>query len=241
MGLSNVVSSLVGGLAIIPGGVKSKTNIEAGGRTLWANFTNAVFLLGFLFIAPDLVSLLPKATLGAILVFTGWKMVHPSIARHLAKIGREQVALYIVTIIAILSTDLLLGILIGSAAKLMLVTWHHARARSVVSLQVGSVVALFQDPVGAIEHTNRKTVLHVNKPVVCFNAYRLVEHIEQERRPGKSIEIEVGEGASVLDHTTLENLQAVAALSPGLLEVHGLEPMRASSTHPTAMRTSWKA
>ncbi len=47
MGLSNLISSLLGGLTVIPGGVKSKTNIEAGGRTLWANFMNACCLLMF--------------------------------------------------------------------------------------------------------------------------------------------------------------------------------------------------
>jgi MFS superfamily sulfate permease-like transporter len=237
MGLSNVISSLVGGLTIIPGGVKSKTNIEAGGRTLWANFANALFLLGFLFVAPALVALLPKAALGAILVYTGWKMVHPSIAKHLAEIGREQVGLYAITIVAILATDLLLGILIGSAAKLVLVAWHHTRARGAVSMQVGSLVALFQDPVSAIEHIERRTVLHVDKPVVCFNAYRLAEHIEQERRPGESIRIELGAGASVIDHTALESLRAMAAVDPGVIEVRGLEPMQARSSHPTAMRT----
>jgi len=237
MGLSNILSSLVGGLTIIPGGVKSKTNIEAGGRTLWANFANAVFLVGFLFVAPGLVALLPKAALGAILVYTGWKMVHPNIAKHLAEIGREQVVLYAITILAILATDLLLGILIGSAAKLVLVAWHHTRARGAVSMQVGSLVALFQDPVSAIEHIERRTILHVDKPVVCFNAFRLAEHIEQERRSGASIQIDLGAGASVLDHTALENLRAMAAVDPGVIEVRGMDAMQARSRHPTAMRT----
>jgi hypothetical protein len=98
-------------------------------------------------------------------------------------------------------------------------------------------VALFQDPVSAIEHIERRTVLHVDKPVVCFNAYRLAEHIEQERRPGESIRIELGAGASVIDHTALESLRAMAAVDPGVIEVRGLEPMQARSSHPTAMRT----
>ena len=45
MGVSNVASSLLGGLTIIPGIVKSTANILGGGRTQWANFYNACFLL----------------------------------------------------------------------------------------------------------------------------------------------------------------------------------------------------
>jgi carbonic anhydrase len=49
MGISNICSSMAGGLTIIPGGVKSTACIEGGGKTLWANFYNAIFLILFLF------------------------------------------------------------------------------------------------------------------------------------------------------------------------------------------------
>jgi len=50
MGISNILSSVAGGLTIIPGGVKSTTCIVTGGKTLWANFYNAIFLLLYLFL-----------------------------------------------------------------------------------------------------------------------------------------------------------------------------------------------
>jgi MFS superfamily sulfate permease-like transporter len=230
MGLSNVVSSLVGGLTVIPGGVKSKTNIEAGGRTLWANFVNAGFLLVFLFVAPGLVALLPKAALGAILVYTGWKMIDPAIARHLEHVGREQVVFYGVTIVAILATDLLVGILIGTGVKLAYVAWHTARAAPGTPTLGATLRSLFQDPVGAVDQLDEVSVLHIDKPVVCFNAYRLVEHVDELHAQGKTVKLTLEDGAVVLDHTSLEGLAAVGASLEG---GDGLVP---SSSHATALR-----
>ena len=59
MGVSNICSSLAGGLTIIPGGVKSKLCIVSGGRTLWANFYNALFLIAYLFAGKGLINLIP--------------------------------------------------------------------------------------------------------------------------------------------------------------------------------------
>lgn len=236
MGLSNVVSSLVGGLTVIPGGVKSKTCIEAGGRTLWANFANAGFLLVFLFVAPGLMALLPKATLGAILVYTGWKMVHPSIARHLAEVGREQLLLYGMTVAAVLATNLLEGILIGTGLKLLLVGVHARRA----GVAGGRVVrALFSNPVSEVELRNDEIIVHVQHPVVCFNAYRLVETLRGVSREERPVRLRLEEGTAVLDHTALEALKAAGVeLSggPGAVQIEGLDRFRSESSHLTALR-----
>ncbi|MFK7736781.1 MAG: SulP family inorganic anion transporter [Pirellulaceae bacterium] len=58
----NVASSIVGGLTIIPGIVKSTTNIIGGERTLWANFFNAIMLLIFMFVARPLINQVPLVT-----------------------------------------------------------------------------------------------------------------------------------------------------------------------------------
>ncbi len=236
MGISNVVSSLVGGLTVIPGGVKSKTCIEAGGRTLWANFANAVFLLLFLFVAPGLMALLPKATLGAILVYTGWKMIHPSIARHLAHVGGEQLVLYGITVAGVLATDLLEGILIGTAAKLVLVAVHARRA----GVPAGKLLrSLFANPVRETEQTPSAVVLHVDHPVVCFNAYKLIEALDALVDEPRHVTVRLEAGTAVLDHTALEALKASGAnlrSAEGAVHVEGLDVFDARSPHPTALR-----
>ncbi len=212
MGVSNVLSSLVGGLTVIPGGVKSKTCIEAGGRTLWANFFNAFFLLVFLFIAPTLISLIPKATLGAILVYTGWKMVHPSIAGHLAKVGKEQVALYGLTILAILATDLLVGVLVGTAAKFLLLAFY--------SLQVSRqddmgesfsevVLSLFRNPVTKTHVEDGVAQLSIEGPLVCFNSYLVHEGVAALGEEVHTLRVQIAHHAAMVDHTACDGILAV--------------------------------
>jgi len=236
MGVSNIVSSLLGGLTVIPGGVKSKTCIEAGGRTLWANFFNAVFLLMFLFVAPVLLGLIPKATLGAILVYTGWKMVHPSIGRHLATIGREQIALYTLTILATLATDLLVGVLVGTAAKLALLAWYGQKAAASAGRPTPLLAMLadfFRTPI--FELTMREdgsADIFLDRPLVCFNSYKLHEEISGLPDTVGTVHITLGPGVLVCDHTSIEGLITATERN---LDVHGLEEMRALSPHQASI------
>jgi len=135
MGVSNILSSLAGGLTIIPGGVKSKLCIDSGGRTLWANFYNACFLLFYLFAGKGLINLIPYSALAAVLIFTGFKMCErPSGARRTHR--PEQVFLFSTTVATTLATDLLMGIGVGLAVKLLLnvvVTVRHDLARKAIA------------------------------------------------------------------------------------------------------------
>ncbi len=125
MGISNVASSMLGGLTIIPGIVKSTANILGGGRTQWANFYNACFLLTFLIFGRDLINMVPMCVLASILVFVGYKLCGPKVWRHVASIGKEQLAIFSVTVFVTVTTDLLVGIGVGVAMKYGLCLWHH--------------------------------------------------------------------------------------------------------------------
>src|SRR3954471_23558380 len=60
------------------------------------------------------------------LIFTGYKLCGPKVWKHVAHIGWEQLAIFAITVVATLSTDLLWGIIIGIAAKFMLAAWLHS-------------------------------------------------------------------------------------------------------------------
>jgi carbonic anhydrase len=237
MGISNLVSSLLGGLTVIPGGVKSKTCIEAGGRTLWANFANAVFLLAFLFVAPGLVSLIPKAALGAILIYTGWKMAHPRIAREVRSIGVEQLSLYGLTIAVTLVSDLLIGVLAGTAAKLLIVVVRSGFAPR--SLNPRLLADVFRDPVVATREAGGVLTLELGRPLVCFNAYKLIERLDRERANGdlREVVLEVGERTPLIDHTALDAVEAaIESAAERPMRIVGLEALEAVSGHHAAMR-----
>ena len=120
MGISNLCSSLAGGLTIIPGGVKSTTGILSGARTQWANFYNACFLIIYLLLGRNLINLMPMTVLGAIVLYTGYKLCAPKVWKHVAHIGSEQLFVFTTTVLVTVTTDLLWGIAAGIVAKLIL-------------------------------------------------------------------------------------------------------------------------
>ena len=124
MGVSNGASSLLGGLTIIPGMVKSTANVMAGGRTQWANFYNACFLLTFVLLGRYVIDMVPMAVLAAILVFIGYKLCKPALWLKVARVGTEQFVVFFTTLLVTVTTDLLIGIAAGIALELVLNLWY---------------------------------------------------------------------------------------------------------------------
>lgn len=241
MGISNIASSLIGGLTIIPGGVKSKANIASGGRTLWANFTNAICLLVYLLLARDLIMMIPKGALAAVLIFTGWKMCEPMIWRHVAKIGKEQLAIFSFTILATLATDLLWGIVAGTLMTLAMNTILYrfaliATIKDVRQLPTvfSSITAFFKSPVTSHEIRSSEYRLVLDKPLVCFNSYLLTEELNRIPSNIKKVVIDVGHNSGIVDHTGCENLMFEVEESLCLdrqISVEGLHDMSKLSKH----------
>jgi MFS superfamily sulfate permease-like transporter len=129
MGVSNMLSSMAGGLTIIPGGMKSSTNIYAGGRTLWANAYYALFLLLFLWVGTEVINRIPRAALAAVLVYVGWRLCEPRVFRRVLSVGKDQLLIFAATIGAtLLYTDLLTGIAVGMLVKVALLCFHLIRS-----------------------------------------------------------------------------------------------------------------
>lgn len=129
MGISNILSSLAGGLTIIPGGIKSTTNILAGGRTLWANFYYACCLSLFLWFGTKLINLIPLTVLAALLIWIGWQLCAPRIFLKILTVGKEQLLIAVVTVLVTLYTsDLLEGVALGTLTKIVVLCVDLIRA-----------------------------------------------------------------------------------------------------------------
>ena len=131
VGIGNIVAGVLGGLPMISEVARSSANVSNGGKTRWANFFHGFFILLFLLFAVYFSDLIPKAALAAMLIGVGWKLAHPKEFGHMAKIGADQIAVFVVTIIFTLATDLLIGIGAGILLKLIL---HVVRGVSFSSL-----------------------------------------------------------------------------------------------------------
>jgi len=128
-GLGNIVSGLLGGLPITAVIVRSSTNVYNGGKTKTSAFLHGVWLLLAVLFFASYLNYIPLASLAAILLFVGYKLASPALFKVLYHQGKEQFIPFVVTIVAILLTDLLIGIAIGMVVGLFFViktNYHEA-------------------------------------------------------------------------------------------------------------------
>ena len=112
-GVGNIISGLIGGLPITQVVVRSSANAQAGGKTKMATIVHGVLLLVSVLLIPFILNLIPLASLAAILFVVGFKLAKPATFKAMYKLGVYQFIPFIITVVAIVFTDLLIGILIG--------------------------------------------------------------------------------------------------------------------------------
>jgi MFS superfamily sulfate permease-like transporter len=122
-GIGNVVSGMIGGLPVTQVIVRSSTNIQSGAQTRFASFVHGIFLIACVIAIPQILELIPLASLAAILFVVGYKLAHPSKFKEMYNNGWTQFLPFIITIVAILRTDLLIGIGIGLIASLFFILY----------------------------------------------------------------------------------------------------------------------
>ncbi|HEV3003922.1 MAG TPA: SulP family inorganic anion transporter, partial [Pirellulales bacterium] len=212
MGVSNVASSILGGLTIIPGIVKSTANIMGGGRTQWANFYNACFLLVFLLLARPLINTVPYVVLASILFFVGFKLCRPKVWRHVAHIGMEQLVIFTFTVLVTVTTDLLIGIVAGVALKLALNLWYVGLAYRLSTnghptpSRLERALSLFRNPVGKREFSDGVYELYLTRPLVCFNLFHVIRELQQIPSEATAVKLHFTKLVPLVDHTTAETL-----------------------------------
>lgn len=112
-GAGNIVSGLIGGMPVTSVIVRSSVNANTGARSKCSTiFHGILLLLAILFFVP-LMNMIPLSALAAILIVTGFKLTHPKLFKQLYQKGWRQFLPFIITLVAILLTDLLTGIVIG--------------------------------------------------------------------------------------------------------------------------------
>ena len=126
-GVGNVAAGLIGGMPMTSVIVRSSVNAGAGARTRLSCITHGVLLTVCVFFIPTLLNHIPLAALAAILVATGFKLASPKLFVQMAKGGRAQFIPFAITVLAIVFTDLLIGVIIGLAVSLMFVLNSNLR------------------------------------------------------------------------------------------------------------------
>jgi MFS superfamily sulfate permease-like transporter len=227
VGFANLLSSMIGGLPMIAEIVRSKANVDSGGRTKNSNLFHGMFLLAFVLLIPGLIHKIPLAALGAMLVYTGFRLANPNEFVRVFKVGSEQFVVFVVTIIATLATDLLIGVGIGIGTKIAFHLWNGCPIQNIFRADVQGVV---QD-----EH---HVLLIVNHAAVFSNWLGLSQVIQENLKEYDSVVLDLSR-TRLVDHTVMEKLHhatAEAKRAGKELKIVGLEGHRSLSSHPLSAK-----
>ncbi len=126
-GTGNIVSGLIGGLPITQVIVRSSANIQSGGRTKLSAFLHGVLILVSAIFIPNILNLVPLSSLAAILFIVGYKLAKPEIFKQMYSKGISEFIPFMVTIVGIIFTDLLIGIILGLVTGFMYILWNNYR------------------------------------------------------------------------------------------------------------------
>jgi len=228
VGVANVIAASVGGLPMISEIVRSKANIDNGGRTRFADLWHAVFLAVAVALLPGLARMIPLAALAAMLVYTGCRLASPREFINIYRIGREQLVIFTATLAGVLLTDLLVGVLIGVAVKLF------------IHLANGLPIRTMFKPFVEICTLDESTVqIDARGSAVFTNWLPFRRQIRQAGFENGSNVVVNLEGTKLVDHSVMEGLEELQQEfdRAGLrLEVIGLEGHQPLSGHPHATR-----
>lgn len=224
VGVGNLVSASIGGLPMISEIVRSKANIDAGASSRFANFVHGLLLLGFVALLPAALEHVPLAALAAMLVYTGSQLASPAAFKHAGELGRDQLALFLVTVFVTLVSDLLLGVTVGLALKIVL---HVARGVPLATLLRGEL---------EIERNDGELRLRFRHAATFRSLLAVRRAVAQLPADILRVIIDV-RGAKLVDHTFLERVEQMSEEWPNAtLEMQGLDEFEALSGHPTATR-----
>jgi MFS superfamily sulfate permease-like transporter len=127
-GIGNMTCGLLGAIPMTAVVVRGAANVDAGARTKLSAFTHGLFLLLAVLFVPSLLNRIPYASLSAILLITGYNLTKPKLFRNMWSLGWKQFIPFMLTIIVILSTDLLIGVSIGLLISIYFIVQNNFKA-----------------------------------------------------------------------------------------------------------------
>lgn len=136
-GAGNMVSGILGGIPVTAVIVRSSANILAGAKSRYSAVFHGLLLMVSVVLIPRFLNQIPLSALAAVLLIVGYKLTKPSVFKELFAKGVDQFVPFAVTIVAILFSDLLIGIAIGSAAGLFFILKSNLK-KAIVMVNDGS-------------------------------------------------------------------------------------------------------
>lgn len=126
-GVGNVSAGLIGGIPVTSVIVRSSVNIQSGAQTRLSTILHGTLLVVCVLSIPTALNRIPLSALAAILIVTGLKLASPALLQQMWGQGRSQFLPFVMTIVAIVLTDLLIGIAIGLGIALLFILASNLR------------------------------------------------------------------------------------------------------------------
>ncbi|MFV8754687.1 SulP family inorganic anion transporter [Nannocystaceae bacterium ST9] len=126
-GAGNLACGLLGGIPITAVVIRGSVNVHAGAASKRSAILHGALLLGSVVLLPTLLNRIPLACLAAILLVTGFRLASPKLFRQMWAGGRDQFVPFLVTVLAIVFTDPLVGLGIGMLVSLGFILKRHVR------------------------------------------------------------------------------------------------------------------
>ncbi len=224
-GIGNTFVAFLGGLPMISEVARSSANIANGAKTRWANFFHGFFILIFVLLASHLIELIPNTALAAMLITVGIKLTHPKEFIHTLQIGKEQLLIFIITIIFTLVEDLLIGIAAGILTEIVINLFNGKPLR-----------VIFSTPT-EVSFTDDTYLVEISDAAVFTNFLGIKRKLEALPTKFKVI-IDLSK-TNLVDHSVMENLEHFKhdyERDGGSVMIVGLDSHRAVSNHKAAAR-----
>ncbi|WP_337044411.1 SulP family inorganic anion transporter [Emticicia sp. 17c] len=189
-GSGNIVSGLLGGISLTQVIVRSSANIQAGGKSKLATIIHGLILLVCTLSIPTLLNLIPLASLAAVLIMVGYKLAKPAIFKSMFKEGPDQFVPFVATVLAVVFTDLLTGIGIGTMVAMIYILYTNYKGSMSVIRDGNNVLIVF------------------NKDIFYFNKSELMQNLAS-LQSGDTVLVD-GTKTTFIDHDiflTLEEFQ----------------------------------
>ena len=194
-GTRNLLCGLFGGIPITSVIVRGSVNLSAGATSKISAISHGVLILFSLLLMRGGLNQIPLATLAAVLVHVGIKMAHPSTLRRMMGRGWSQVIPYVVTALAILFSDLLIGIMVGTVVSAVFILRNLHVAQGLTVNRKGSL-----------------TQIELHQEVTFFHKVRLGSILES-LPPDSTVEID-GSKALSIDHDVLDVIEVFCQRAP---------------------------
>ncbi|HEY5223680.1 MAG TPA: SulP family inorganic anion transporter [Microbacteriaceae bacterium] len=169
-GLASVASGFFGGMPATGAIARTAVNLRSGGKTRLAAIVHALALLAVVYLAANVVALIPLAALSGVLMVTAARMISPSIVRRVLRSTRSDAVVFIVTAIITVSVDLIFAVAIGIAVAAFFALRALSRASGVHREEING---------SAIPGDERLAVFRIDGSLFFGAAERIVERVSE--------------------------------------------------------------